>query len=226
MIVFSLIGIASVLFVWLGDPGNVYALTREDGVVENLSALFYVIGFIVSFISIFKNERKHLPIIWAVLCFIFLGEETSWFQRVFHYSVPLVEQNNAQNEFNIHNMKLFHGGNLANFDLSSLLKSQNLFRLGFISYFLGIPLLLYISWFKELMSRINYKKPDSSFTLGLLVVFALSIFLTLFSHVNVKSAMAETREMLYAFFIMLYIIAYLWPNKSFNADPKHTGFFK
>ncbi len=216
-----LFGIASIIFIWFAESSIVSALTKEDGVVENLSVIFYMISIIICFISIFKTEHVLLPIVWAVLCFIFLGEETSWFQRLFDYSVPLVEQINAQSEFNLHNLNIFHGGNLteSSIELSVFLKSQNLFRLGFFAYFLVIPLLVYMPIIRELMSKIGYNKPVTSFTLILFLVFALSFFITLFAPQNVKSALAETREMLYAFFIMQYIIAYIWPSKKMQPTP-------
>ena len=45
-----------------------------------------------------------MAIVWLVLCVLFLGEEVSWFQRVFGYSVPAVEAINSQGEFNLHNI--------------------------------------------------------------------------------------------------------------------------
>ncbi|MBV1914771.1 MAG: hypothetical protein KUG72_05255 [Pseudomonadales bacterium] len=211
-----LFGIGSLSFIWFGGPDDVSRLTQEDGVVENLSALFYMIALIVCFISIFKVEKLVLPIIWLFLCFIFLGEETSWFTRLFQYSAPLVEQLNAQGEFNLHNMDVLQGGNLSDssFELGSLLKSQNLFRIGFFGYFLIIPFFLYVPLLEKVMSNIGYQKPDIAFFLVLFLVFFLSFFAVLFSPEEVKSALAETREMLYAFFIMLYAIAYIWPKKT------------
>lgn len=216
LIIMSFIyGIGSILFVWIGEVGTVSVLTREDGVVENLTAIFFMAGLIISFITIFRVERILLSIVWVVLCFIFLGEETSWFQRIIPYSVQGIEQINSQNEFNLHNLEVFHGGNLidSSIGLEDLFKSQNLFRIGFFGYFLVIPMLVYITVFEALTSEAGYKRPDTSFTFVLLFVFVLSFFLALFSPENVKSALAETREMLYAFFILLYIIVYMWPNK-------------
>jgi hypothetical protein len=215
ILISSVFGFASILFVWFGESGLVSILTREDGVVENLSAIFYMVAIAFGFVSIFLSDRVYLPIIWTLLCLIFLGEETSWFQRVFDYSVPSIEQVNAQHEFNLHNLNVFQGGKLVHspLRLSSILKSQNLFRVGFFGYFLVVPFLLYIPKIKGLMSKIGYKKPDTGFALVLLIVFSLSFMLSLFSPVDVKKSLAETREMLYAFFIMLYIFAFVRPNQ-------------
>lgn len=222
ILISSLFGLVSTLFVWFGETSVVSVLTREDGIVESLSAIFYLIAMVFGSISIFKADRVYLPIIWTILCFIFLGEETSWFQRIFDYSVPSIEQVNAQNEFNLHNLNVFHGGNLTDspLTLDSLLKSQNLFRLGFFGYFLAAPFLLHIPIFRETSSKMGYKKPDSGFTLVLLLVFVLSFLLALFSPVDTKRLLAETREMLYAFFIMLYVFAYMLPNKPVHLTAK------
>jgi hypothetical protein len=162
-----------------------------------------------------KNSKFQIPILWVVLCLVFLGEETSWFQRIFDYSIPEVEQINTQNEFNLHNLNMFQGGRLTNstIKLSDFFKSQNLFRFGFFAYFLAIPLMINIPMVKGLMSKVGYHKPDTGFTLGLLLVFVLSFVFAPFSPSNVRSALAETREMLYAFFIMLYVMAYIWPKR-------------
>jgi hypothetical protein len=211
-----LFGLASLLFVWFSEVITVNAVTKEDGVAENLSALFYLIAMLLGFYSILKSNRMLLPIIWTILCFIFLGEETSWFQRVFDYSVPSVEQMNAQQEFNLHNLRGLHGGSLKDSPsvFSSLFKSQNLFRIGFFSYFLIIPFLLYIPKVRTLMSRSGYYKPDSGFVLVLLLIFSLSFLMVLFSPETPRRALAETREMLYSFFIMQYVFGYVFPNKT------------
>lgn len=208
-----LFGMASILFIWWGDPGNVVFLTREDGVVENFTAIFFLVGFIISLFRVFRNENVLFPIIWTALCFLFLGEETSWFQRLFDYSVLSVEQVNSQNEFNLHNLAIFQGGHLVGqseeFGYNMLLKAQNLFRMGFFGYFVILPLLLYNAKINNLLQKIGYPKPSSGFTLTVLFVLVLSFVLALKSDPQIKSALAETREMLYAFFIMVYIVAYM-----------------
>jgi hypothetical protein len=146
-----ILGLFSISFIWLGEQSYVYRITREDGIIENITALFYLFGFITGLYVIFKYKPKRLllPILWTVLCLIFLGEETSWFQRFLNYSVPAVENVNAQSEFNFHNLAIFKGddlfvdGKLSKQGILNFLKStQNIFRLGFFSYFVAIPLLM------------------------------------------------------------------------------------
>jgi len=205
----------SILFSFFGNSSFVYSLTREDGIVENFTALFYLIAFIFSLFSIFKRKFTWLSLIWSVLCILFLGEETSWFQRVFDFSVPAVESINAQNEFNLHNLNILEGGSLMNGNIrfTSFFKAQNIFRLGFFGYFLILPLVYRLKFFKGILSKIGYKKTHNAFTLILFSLFILSFTFTLISPANLKSTLTETREMLYAFFIMMYIIAYIWGEK-------------
>ncbi len=207
-----ILNVILILIIYFGDANIVSSLKKEDNIVENLSAIFYLIGLIVSFFSIFRNKEIIIPILWSILCLLFLGEETSWFQRLFAYSVPVVEQFNVQNEFNIHNLSIFQGGSWINssFDLDNLLKSQNIFRLGFFSYFIIIPFLFHIFNLKEFAQKIGYKKIRINFIVVLLFVFILSFLATIFAPVAIKGSLAEAREMLYAFFIMIYTIIYIW----------------
>ncbi|MBT8181141.1 MAG: hypothetical protein KJO53_06080 [Eudoraea sp.] len=216
-------GLICILFVWFGNPNSVYTLTREDGFIENLTALFYFIGFIISVISINKREKVFLPILWVILCFVFLGEETSWFQRIFNYNVEAVESINAQGEFNLHNLKVFQGENSSGLFVDGKIKedglkgffrtTQNWFRLGFFGYFVILPLIIINKKIKNLLQKIGYKPPNFKFIIAIIIVFLLSFVLAIFSPENIKSSMAETREMLYSAFILTYILVYIWPLK-------------
>ena len=217
MLIILTLGVVPIVLAWFGDVAVMAVLTKEDGVVENLSAIFYLVAFLMSCIAIYWSKHIFLPIVWAVLSFLFLGEETSWFQRAFNYSVPAIEELNEQHEFNLHNLKIFQGGALtdSSIELSTFLKSQNLFRIGFFGYFLVIPTLLYfLPTLKAFTSAIGYRQPQFAFTVGLCCIFAFSFMLTVFSPANVKPILAETREMLYAYFILVYVMAYIWPKKN------------
>jgi hypothetical protein len=108
----ALFGPAVLLFVFFGEFDTLYRLTLEDGIFESATALFYAVGMIVAALAVFRRQKKLLPVVWAVLCLFFLGEETSWFQRQLNFSVPSVEEINVQGEFNLHNLNVFHGGKL------------------------------------------------------------------------------------------------------------------
>ena len=216
-IILLIISVISIALVWFGEKSSVVNLTEEDGVVESITAVFYLVGFILGILTLLKRKRLLLPIAWTILCFIFLGEETSWFQRILNYSVPNVEKVNMQNEFNFHNLNVFEGESLfidgklnKNGLIGFFMSSQNMFRLGFFGYFLLLPILLLIPKFKKFMKRIGYVKPDFKFILILCVVFILSFILAVYSPVDKKMAFAEVREMLYAFFIFMYVYVYIW----------------
>ncbi len=210
-------GLAVTLFMWFGNIDFTYDLVVEDGVVETLSALFYLIALILCILTVVKDKRFTLAYIWLFLSLFFLGEETSWFQRILGYSVESVEELNAQNEFNLHNLEIFQGGGLSqgSFNWKAFLKSQNLFRLGFFGYFLILPLLSYWSWLKKILNKIRYERPINYFALGILVVYITSFSFTLLAEDRVeRRPLGESREMLYAFFIMVYTFYYIWMKRN------------
>jgi len=212
-----------VAFSAVGNTDLVDKITKEDGIFENLSALFYLFGFLICGFLIFKRGRQAFLVIWCILCFFFLGEETSWFQRIFDYSVPMVENHNEQDEFNLHNLDLLYEEPMVTedgefqFSLSALLKPQNLMKLGFFSYFLMIPLLHLVPKFERFCSVLGYPKPPLAFLLTIWPPLLLSyIFTFLYNQSN--HGIVETREMLYALFILLYIVAVFLP-----ADHKYNS---
>jgi hypothetical protein len=218
----GLLSVAICLVVWLGDQRFMRAFTEEDGVTESLSAIFYFLGLAVCIWHLLRKRRhnKVWVVIWAFLCLVFLGEETSWFQRIIGYSTPeFLEHLSAQEELNIHNLRFLQGGkwleglSSGRFDLKMLLGSQNLFRIGFACYFLLIPLLLY--WGRPrvfrvfLIERIRYPVPKAGFVISLWTALSLSFFLAFHCTEPAKASLAETREMLYALFILLYLITHV-----------------
>ena len=150
---------------------------------------------------------------------IFLGEETSWFQRCLDFSVPAVENINTQSEFNFHNLNMIHGGQLIDeeghfqVNFQKIFTSQSLFRMGLFVYFLILPIAFLNGNAKSFMVRIGYPNPPALFILSTWTTIALSFIFALFSNVPIKSALAETREMLYAFFIFLYVFTFVVFNK-------------
>ncbi len=102
------------------DPTLLYRVTREDGVVENLSALALLgLGLSLGW----RLWRQRPPALqgwplrgaWAlvVLAFLGVGEEISWGQRVFGWETgEAMNRYNLQHETNLHNLmpgELFNG---------------------------------------------------------------------------------------------------------------------
>ena len=200
------------------------ALTVEDGIVENFTALAFFFGAIASLAALKNNRYKTLPLLWFFLCIVFLGEETSWFQRQLDYNVASVESMNAQSEFNFHNLDIFHGADSDHgnpFDLNS----QNMFRYGFLFYFVAFPFFLRVivaqvlkqnNIFSTIASKLNYVPPSLQFVFTILVVLACSFTLSILANVfNLGNdrTIAEYRECIYALVILFYTYFYLYKNK-------------
>ncbi len=113
--------LAFVVWVELA-PASMHSVSYEDGPIEMLSAVFYGLSSICFFVFIFRSQflksrtwlHYTIPLGWALLMFVFFGEELSWGQRIFSYSTPeSLAEINVQNEFNIHNIGIvdtFMGG--------------------------------------------------------------------------------------------------------------------
>jgi hypothetical protein len=84
---------------------------------------------------------------------------------------------------------------------------------------------MHISKINTLMSKIGYKKTDTSFILVILSLIALTFFLRYNYSSDVKNDLSEIRELLYAYFIMIYIIFYIYPNKNNPANSLPSGWF-
>ena len=207
--------------VWLGDFNFMYKITSEDGLVENLTALFFLLasGSCV-YLLIFKprTNYKAFLILWALLSFVFLGEETSWFQRVLDIPTPeAIEAVNEQGELNIHNLRWFVGEHglaeaLKERDqiLGAVFNSDNIFRMGFFTYFFLIPMLVYIKKFPWIEEKLNYPTPNLVFFASLWLTILLAVIPYVYSSGERQVILlAETREMTFAAFIFIYSVTHL-----------------
>lgn len=184
----------------------------EYSFMEIISALLYFFSFILCLLSIYKR-RSLFIIFFTILNFIFLCEETNWFQVFFDYSIPAIERLNSQNEISIHNLYILRHGGLRdpNFNFRSLLDSQNLFRLFFFSFFLVIPYFCFkFNIFKKLLNKLGYISPKLNVIIPLILVSTINIVLTiLVQHgTNLSSTFAEIRELIYSFFLFTYSYGY------------------
>jgi hypothetical protein len=86
-------------------------LCQEDGIVENLTSLFY---FIASGLFVYGAVTLRGRNVWywglALMCFMVAGEEISWGQRIFGVATPdALKSANVQGEMNLHNIEGVHG---------------------------------------------------------------------------------------------------------------------
>lgn len=88
-------------------------LIKEDGGLENITAYGMLVAsvlLLIRLIKVFKEKNKlwvTLNILMILGLFFGFGEEISWGQRILEVeSSEFFSQNNAQNETNLHNLKV------------------------------------------------------------------------------------------------------------------------
>lgn len=126
------ITVASILFFKIVVSPDPRPWLREDGIIENIQAILFLaatIGFVLA-IRYSKSLKegpiwRYVPIVaWALLMFVFFGEEISWGQRIFDWQTPTsgVMATNVQNETNLHNLPTLHwiNGELINYMLITI----------------------------------------------------------------------------------------------------------
>lgn len=189
-------------------------LDGEQGIVENVSAVAYLIGLAAAVRAARMSPPGWLKahwIMWAVFCVLFFGEETSWLQHWVGYETPdYMRRINAQSEVNLHNLEFLpqnehlvseqgHG-----FSWKALLSPQQLFNAGFTFYFLVMPLLSLNARIRGFAQRLCVPELRPRFIAAVWVPIAVSIVLTIVhrGHEEPKSLIAETREMFFALTIM------------------------
>lgn len=147
------------LFARIMDISN---LTLEDSIIEYLSALFWLSGVVLSSIYLIQKRKSLIIIILCIVCFISFGEEISWGQRILNISTPkTISDLNRQSEINLHNMYFIsaNGSPWRNFfktgvvDYKQFIDAQNMFRIGFIIYFLIFPLCMRYSIYTKLLTN-------------------------------------------------------------------------
>jgi hypothetical protein len=205
------------VLLYQGNKTVVNNLIEEDGLIENLSALFWLEASIICFyrIATYSQRNKFLLYFWGIFCLLCFGEEISWGQRIFLYTVHSVQSISAQNEFNMHNINILsaplgmssfikHGSNIT---WKGFLNAQNLFYLGFVIYFLLIPLVNKFKKVKLLKHKLHYQTPSFYFLISIWPIIILSFILSLYS--EKFRAMIEIREMFMAFVVLFYVSFYL-----------------
>jgi hypothetical protein len=210
-------GLIIFLLLYEGNKAVVLNLIKEDGLVENLSAFFWLQASIICFYRIMLNSQKNKLLLWfwCIFCFLCFGEEISWGQRIFHYSIHSIQHISAQHEFNIHNLSVLSTPlGMSRFLVRGtkihwlgLLNVQNLFYIGFTIYFLIIPLLMKSEKLQLLKEKINYHIPSFYFLVSVWPIIILSFVLSLYT--PKLRAMIETREMFMAFVVLFYVSFYL-----------------
>ena len=201
-----------ILFIFWPDS---YGLTNSEyGFVETVTALLYLITFLICINGLIRKKSKNnklifLFLLFSLLCFL---EETNWLQNYINYSIESIQSQNSQNSVNIHNLEIFQGGSLLNSKLSFsiFLKSQNLFRIFFSTYFIFLPLVYRLSLnIRKSLDKINYFNPNNNFLFTLILNLIVNLFLLILIQKNqfeyeYAKSLAESRELIYSMYIFSY----------------------
>lgn len=219
----GLVGLIIFLLIWQGNKALVENLTQEDALIENLSAFFWLEASVICSYRIATSSQKSklLLYFWACFCFVCFNEEISWGQRIFGYSIKFIEDASIQHEVSLHTLSCFCGKKLgllealksgnwnwSNINLWALLAPQKLFYLGFLIYFLIIPLIVRFGKFKTLVGRIHYNLPGFYY---LISIWSNIILFWILAKISDRGrSITETGEMFIAFAVLFYVIFYLY----------------
>ena len=87
-------------------------LKSEDGPLEWMQFIEYALSSLLAFLIFLRPKKKDFNIfIWlliAFLSFLIAGEEISWGERIFGYSIESITELSIQDETNFHNLPFFH----------------------------------------------------------------------------------------------------------------------
>lgn len=164
--------VLSFLVICSLDEEKAFKLSIEDGIIEYLSSLFFFLAAIMSFYHFFTvksgkskyllNTGRNYLILLLGLFFLFCaGEEISWGQRILGMETPeFMERENAQKEFNFHNLYMFQGtdkGMNLKSGITYWLTGHKLFAYFWVTFCLLIPLASYVfSKFRDFLKRIFF----------------------------------------------------------------------
>lgn len=113
----SLFDIALYLF----DGPAHHRFNVEDGFVENLTVVFWLLGAVYILATLHLRKGWGLHLLLATAMIFMAGEELSWGQRLFSFATPAsLDAINEQHEFNLHNIAGIHES-IKNIGLLSIL---------------------------------------------------------------------------------------------------------
>ncbi len=99
------------VYMYCQFPDQFVRLCDEDGIIENLTSLAFLVASVAFLHHARKgNFQKLLTAGLGLLCVVAAGEEISWGQRVFGIQTPdAVREVNVQHELNLHNLEWIQG---------------------------------------------------------------------------------------------------------------------
>ena len=98
---------------WFDWFRNDFSVVGGEGPLEWIQFFGYAFSSLISLLIYFKikNKRSINSLIWLIICascFFIAGEEISWGERIFGYSIESIAELSIQGETNLHNLPFFH----------------------------------------------------------------------------------------------------------------------
>jgi len=204
--IFSIIMIILFVLFYYVDEEFYSWFADEDGLAENLTAVFF---FITGLILLFKSFRemkngmkfkKEILFLLLGLFFIYVaGEEISWGQRIFNIPTSdFLMKYNAQQELNSHNLFFFH----------TSLFSPNTLADVFV-FFMGIAIpvsCLFMNRFRNYLEKFNFPILQISFLPIFLMGLIYGSVMNQVTHGH-PFAPHEIKEFIYSIGFLLYSIS-------------------
>ncbi len=206
------------------------SLVKEDGPFENAGALLFLMTSILFFVLFFRKDKFYRPedstffstfskriffLLLGLLFFVLLGEEISWGQRIFGFETPeSIEQRNIQDEFNFHNLDVFHlrteeSGRKTG--IQAMFTAKKIFVYVFLMYLFIIPLGVRVSKAFESLTK-RFYLPVPMIELGILFILNILLFKGFKPFSDGTTAMlrglAEVEE--FNFALILFMLPFIW----------------
>lgn len=167
------------------SPKIISVIGHEDNLFEWLTALSFL-GASAFFTLTFLKERNLWFLALAFIFFFGFGEEISWGQRMLHFSTPeTIYKMNVQEEFNIHNLKIFNhvdNSGISKKGLERFFEINLLFKLFSIGFGVILPLLMMFSRISQRF--ISYLRiPVPPLQLGFFFIINWVVFRVMLNHV-------------------------------------------
>lgn len=156
ILITSLLLIIPYIILFFQSDEQMVNFTKEDGIIENLSAIYYFIASTICLliflktsspdkIYFLKSRRNYFILILGIFFFLCFGEEISWGQRIFNVpSTDTIIKLNYQHEMNLHNLRLLKPDNInghVQIGIQQWTSPEGIFILIWLFYCLLIPLL-------------------------------------------------------------------------------------
>jgi hypothetical protein len=216
-------------------------ITKEDGVFEYLTAIFFfmtAIGFLVLFFSkkhfksesdsqyFYNRKRKYFFLLMAVVFIFGAGEEISWGQRLIGFETPAkMHELNVQEEFNFHNLEIFNiksKEGIRKTGLAKLFTMKQLFLGSFLVYLILVPILTNrFEYLRKLFTKLFIPIPDIWIGIIFILNYGLYRFIRIIRPWDLQWALTEVQE--FNFSLILFLLPFIWLSLSRTALSSHIS---